>query len=142
VPYRGGGPLANDVLAGKIDYSFSTIPTVQALIETGRIRALAVATRDRSPLLPGVPTMAEAGMPGFELPNWDSWLLPRGTPDAVVARLATTLGQVLREPETISAFRARGMEPLPTNPAILAADIAARMAQFAPIVRATGASPD
>jgi tripartite-type tricarboxylate transporter receptor subunit TctC len=142
VPYRGGGPLANDLLAGKLDYSFSTVPTVLSLIEAGQIRAIAVATPTRSPLLPQVPTLAESGLPGFEVPNWDSWLLPRGTPEPVVARLAAAMGQVLREPEIIAAFRARGMEPMPTDPARLGAEILERIAQFAPVVRATGASAE
>jgi tripartite-type tricarboxylate transporter receptor subunit TctC len=142
VPYRGGGPLANDVLAGKLDFSFSTVPTVLSLIEAGRVRALAVATAARSALLPGVPTVAEAGVAGFEVPNWDSWLAPRGTPPAVIARLNAAMRQVLSEPEIIAEYNKRGMEPLPSDPATLGAEIHQRIAQFAPIVRATGATPD
>lgn len=142
VPYRGGGPLANDVLAGKIDFSFSTVPTVLSLIEAGRVRALAVATAARSALLPGVPTVMEAGVAGFEVPNWDGWLAPRGTPPAVIARLNAAMRQVLTEPEIIAEYNKRGMEPLPSDPATLGAEISQRIAQFAPIVRATGATPE
>ncbi len=142
VPYRGGGPLANDVLAGKIDFSFSTVPTVLPLIEAGRIKALAVATAARSRLLPGVPTVAEAGLPGFEVPNWDGWLAPRGTPPAVVARLNAAMRQVLAEPDVAAEFAKRGMEPMGGTPEALGAEISQRIAQFAPIVRATGATPD
>ncbi|MBL6457015.1 tripartite tricarboxylate transporter substrate binding protein [Belnapia sp. T6] len=142
VPYRGGGPLANDVLAGKLDFSFSTVPTVLPLIEAGRIRALAVGTARRSTLLPNVPTLDEAGLPGFEVPNWDSWLAPRGTPPAVIARLGAAMRQVLAEPEVVQEFARRGMETLPSTPEVLGAEIEARIAQFAPIVRATGATPD
>ena len=142
VPYRGGGPLANDVLAGKIDFSFSTVPTVLPLIEAGRLRALAVATAERSALLPGVPTVAEAGVAGFEVPNWDGWLAPRGTPPAIIARLNAAMRQVLAEPEIVAEYNKRGMEPLPSDPATLAAEIHQRIAQFAPVVRATGATPE
>ena len=142
VPYRGGGPLANDVLAGKIDFSFSTVPTVLPLIEAGRLRALAVATAARSALLPGVPTVAEAGVAGFEVPNWDGWLAPRGTPPGVIARLNAAMRQVLAEPEIVAEYNKRGMEPLPSDPATLGAEIRQRIAQFAPVVRATGATPE
>ncbi len=142
VPYRGGGPLANDVLAGKIDFSFSTVPTVLPLIEAGRLRALAVATAARSALLPVVPTVAEAGVAGFEVPNWDGWLAPRGTPPAVIARLNAAMRQVLVEPEIVAEYNKRGMEPLPSDPATLGAEIRQRIAQFAPVVRATGATPE
>ncbi len=142
VPYRGGGPLANDVLAGKLDFSFSTAPTVLSLIEAGQLRALAVGTATRSALLPGVPTVAEAGLADFEVPNWDGWLAPRGTPSGVIARLNAAMRQVLAEPEIIAEYNKRGMEPLPSDPATLGAEIHRRIAQFAPIVRATGATPD
>jgi tripartite-type tricarboxylate transporter receptor subunit TctC len=142
VPYRGGGPLANDVLAGKIDFSFSTVPTVLPLIEAGRVRAIAVATPQRSALLLEVPTVAEAGLPGFEVPNWDSWLAPRGTPAPVIARLNAAMRQVLTDPEVVREFAKRGMEAMPTSPEVLGAEIGQRIAQFAPIVRATGATPD
>jgi tripartite-type tricarboxylate transporter receptor subunit TctC len=142
VPYRGGGPLANDVLAGKLDFSFSTAPTVLPLIEAGRLRALAVATATRSALLPAVPTVAEAGVPSFEVPNWDSWLAPRGTPPAVVARLNAAMWEVLSDPEVVREFNKRGMEAIPSTPDVLGAEIAQRVAQFAPIVKATGATPD
>lgn len=142
VPYRGGGPLANDVLAGKVDFSFSTVPTVLPLIEARQLRALATCTPARSPLLPDLPTVAEAGLPDFEVPNWDGWLAPRGTPPAIIARLNAALRQVLEEPEIVAAYRARGMEPLPGSPMALGEEIAARIAQFAPIVRATGARTD
>lgn len=142
VPYRGGGPLANDVLAGKIDFSFSTVPTVLPLIEAGRVRALAVGTLQRSDLLPGTPTVAEAGLPGFEVPNWDSWLAPRGTPQPVIARMNAAMREVLQDPEVGAEFRKRGMEPFPSDPATLGAEILQRTAQFAPVVRATGATPE
>ncbi|MCO6419148.1 tripartite tricarboxylate transporter substrate binding protein [Siccirubricoccus sp. KC 17139] len=142
VPYRGGGPLANDVLAGKLDFSFSTAPTVLPMIESRRVKALAVATATRTTLLPQVPTMAEAGLPGFEVPNWDSWLAPRGTPPAVLAKLQAALRQVLTQPEVVAEFARRGMETFPSSPEQLGAEIPQRIAQFAPIVRATGATPD
>jgi tripartite-type tricarboxylate transporter receptor subunit TctC len=142
VPYRGGGPLANDVLAGKIDFSFSTVPTVLPLIEAGRLRAIAVATSQRSALLPEVPTVAEAGLPGFEVPNWDSWLAPRGTPAPVIARLNAAMRQVLTDPDVAREFAKRGMETMPTSPEVLGAEISQRITQFALIVRAAGATPD
>ncbi len=142
VPYRGGAPMANDVLAGKLDFAFSTVPTVLPAIEAGQLRALAVGTAQRTTLLPQLPTMAEAGVPGFEIPNWDGWLAPRGTPPAVIARLHAAMRDVLQQPELQQEYARRGMEPMPSSPEALRAEIVARIAQFAPIVRATGATPD
>lgn len=142
VPYRGGGPMATDLIAGHLDYAFATTPTVLGAIEAGRLRALAVATAARSPLVPNLPTLAEAGLTGFEVPNWDSWLFPRGVPEVAVTRMAAALRQVLAEPEILAEFTRRGLEPFASGPAALAAAIQAEQRRWAPVVRASGATPE
>lgn len=142
VPYRGGGPMATDLIAGHLDYGFATTPTVQSAIEAGRLRALAIGTGARSPLFPDLPTVAEAGLTGFEVNNWDSWLFPHGTPEPVVSRMAAAMRQALTEPELRAEYARRGLEAFPSSPAELAAAIQAETAKWAPIVRASGATPE
>ena len=82
VPYRGGGQLITDLISGKLDFAFATAATTVPHVETGRLRALAVPTARRSALLPDVPTMAETGVPGFNVVNWYGLLAPQETPAA------------------------------------------------------------
>jgi tripartite-type tricarboxylate transporter receptor subunit TctC len=142
VPYRGGGPMATDLIAGHLDYAFATTPTVLGAIQSGRLRALAVATATRSALLPDLPTVAEAGVAGFDVNNWDSWLFPRGTPPAHVARMAGAIREALGDAELRAEFARRGLEPFASSPAELAAAIRAETARWAPVVRASGATPE
>lgn len=142
VPYRGGGPLATDLIAGHLDYGFATTPTVQAAIEGGRLRALAIATATRSPLFPNLPTVAEAGLAGFAVSNWDSWLFPHGTPEPVVTRMAAAMRQALTSPELQAEYARRGLEAYASSPAELAAAIQEETGKWAPIVRASGATPE
>ncbi|WP_421991988.1 Bug family tripartite tricarboxylate transporter substrate binding protein [Roseococcus sp.] len=142
VPYRGGGPLATDLLAGHVDYGFATTPTVQSAIEAGRLRALAIGTATRSPLMPHLPTVAEAGLEGYSVSNWDSWLFPAGTPEPVVQRMTAALTQVLKAPELQAEFARRGLEAYPSSPAELAASIRTDTQRWAPLVRASGATPE
>ncbi|UPY38101.1 tripartite tricarboxylate transporter substrate binding protein [Sediminicoccus sp. KRV36] len=143
VPYRGGGPMSTDLIAGHLDYAFATAPTVLSALEAGRVRALAIGTATRSTLLPNLPTVAEAGLTGFEVSNWDAWLFPRGTPPAITERMAAALRPLLADPELRAEFTRRGMETMPVSgPAELAASIRAETLRWAPMVRASGATPD
>lgn len=141
VPYRGGGPMATDLIAGHLDYAFATMPTVLAAIEAGRLRALAISTGTRSPLLPDLATVAESGLAGFEVSNWDSWLFPAGVAPAITERMAGAMRQVLGDAELRAEFARRGLETYPSGPTELAASIRAETARWAPMVRASGATP-
>lgn len=141
VPYRGGGPMATDLLAGHLDYAFATLPTILGGIEGGRLRPIAIATATRSPLFPNVPTVAEAGLPGFEVANWDSWLFPAGTPRAIVERMAAVLREVLAEPGIIAEFARRGLEATSSSPEALQAAIRTETLRWGPLVRSSGATP-
>lgn len=142
VPYRGGGPMSTDLIAGHLDYGFATIPTVLSAIEAGRLRAIAAGTAARSALLPDLPTVAEAGLAGFEVANWDAWLFPAGVAPAITGRMAAALRQVLGHAELRAEFARRGLDVMLTGPAELAAAIRSETARWAPIVRASGATPD
>ncbi|MBW8270785.1 Bug family tripartite tricarboxylate transporter substrate binding protein [Caldovatus aquaticus] len=140
VPYRGGGPLMTDLLAGRIDYAFSTAPPAIPHVETGRLRALAVPHRRRSPALPEVPTMEEAGVPGYAVENWYGLVVPAGTPPAAIARLAAAVRATQDDPEVVAAWLRAGLEPLPGGPEELARRMREAREQWEPIVRATGAT--
>ena len=99
VPYKGGAPAVQSVLAGDTQLSFATPPSVLPLVQAGRLRALAVTSRNRTPLVPGVPGMAEAGLPDYEISFWYGFFVPAGTPAAVMQRLFDETAQALKLPE-------------------------------------------
>ncbi len=141
VPYRGGGPQMLGLVAAEHDFSFSPMGTVTSHIAAGTIRALGVTTLARAPELPDVPTMVEAGLPGFEVLNWDGILVPRATPAAIRTRLGDAIRQVLNEPEIQAEFARRGLTPRPTSEADFTAQLAADSANWQRLIRAAGIEP-
>ena len=142
VPYRAVPPLLLDMHAGRLDASFQLVPNVVEAVRAGQLRGLAVATPARLPALPDVPTMAEAGVAGFETAGWFGVVAPRGTPAAIVDRLAHEVRAVLATPEIGERLAALGCEPLPLGPAGFRAFIAAEIPRWRDIVRASGAQLD
>ena len=143
VPYRGGGQLITDIVSGKVDFSFATAATVLQHIESGRLRALAVPTPQRSALLPQVPTVAEAGpLPGFEVANWYALMGPRGLPAPIVARINEAMVTTLKDPEVVAHLARHGLVASPSTASELAGFMRTETAKWAPIVRASGASND
>lgn len=141
VPYRGGGQLISDILSGKVDFSIATAATVLPHIEAGRLRALAVPTARRSPLLPDVQTIAEAGnLPGYEVANWYGMMGPRALPRPIVDRVNAALVQSLRDPEVVSNLSKHGLEPAPSTPEEFTAMIRSEMNKWRPVIEATGAN--
>lgn len=115
VPYRGSGPALADVVAGNVDFMFDTLNTSMPLIESGALRALAVTSAERSPYLPDVPTMNEAGVPGYAKSGEDLWwavIAPKGLPPAVRDKLSTALAKALASPELQAQVRAQRVETL------------------------------
>jgi tripartite-type tricarboxylate transporter receptor subunit TctC len=142
VPYRAVPPLLLDLVAGRLDASFQLVPNVVEQVRAGQLRALAVATPRRLPALPGVPTMAEAGVAGFETAGWFGVVAPRGTPEAILDRLAREIAAVLASAEMQERLAAMGAEPMPLGPAAFGAFIAAEIPRWREIVRASGAQLD
>ncbi len=138
VSYRGGALVATDLLSGRIDYSFATAASVLPHVQSGRLRALAVPTLQRSRLLPDVPTVAESGVPGFDVPGWYAVVAPRGTPEPAIARLAAAMRTALEDADVTASLNRSGLEPMPTTPAGLAAAWAAERAKWEPIIRDSG----
>jgi tripartite-type tricarboxylate transporter receptor subunit TctC len=117
VPYRGGAPAMNDLLGGQVQFLFDSVGTAHQHLKGGRVRALAVTSTTRSASLPDVPTMAEAGVPGYSSVPWYELSVAKGTPPAVVARLNADLNAVLRMPEIAQRWETLGVVPLGGTPA-------------------------
>jgi tripartite-type tricarboxylate transporter receptor subunit TctC len=141
VPYRGAVAL-NDLLAGRVDFMFATIPSVIAQIRAGRFRAIAVSSTERSRALPEVPTMVEAGFPEFDASSWFGLLAPAGTPAPIVARLAEEVHAILRDPAIERQMVEQGADPVGHGPEAFAAFIAREVTRWGEIVRAAGATAD
>ena len=139
IPYTGGGPAMNDLLAGHIDYMFDNLPSSMPHIETGAIRALAVTTMTRAPALPDVPTMNEAGVPGYETYSWTGLFAPAGTPDDIVQKIAEATMFALKDPQTAEQLTALAAEIMPMGPQELAKFWANQLEFWKPIVEKSGA---
>ena len=113
VPYKGAGPMMQDVIAGQVQMTVATPPSLLGFVQTGRVRALAVAAKTRHPLMPDVPTTAEAGYPSFELEAWVALFAPAGTPRAVIEKLTAATSEALKAPRSRRArARHRHGDPL------------------------------
>jgi tripartite-type tricarboxylate transporter receptor subunit TctC len=142
VPYRAVPPLLLDLQADRLDASFQLVPNVVAQVRGGALRPLAVATAARLPALPQVPTMAEAGVAGFETAGWFGLVAPRGTPAPIVARLSQAVAAVLASPDVTARLADMGAAPMPLDPAGFGRFIAAEIPRWREIVRASGAQLD
>jgi tripartite-type tricarboxylate transporter receptor subunit TctC len=138
VPYRGGGPALLDTLSGQVDMSFPTMAAALPLVKAGSLRALAVTSVARSPLLPEVPTLREAGVRDFQFQQWLALLAPAGTPPAVVARLNGALRQALESPELREKFQAQAMESYITSPEEAGKFIASEVGRFSRLIKSRG----
>ena len=135
VPYKGSGPAIQDVLGGQVEVFITTPPSVIGHLQTGKLRALAVTSKTRHPMLPDVPTTAEAGLPGFELEAWVGLFAPAGTPPDVIAKLSESVKQALAQPETKKRADTLGIEPRYLGPEALATLVAKDTAYWGKIIR-------
>jgi tripartite-type tricarboxylate transporter receptor subunit TctC len=142
VPYRGSGQATTDLLAGTVPMAMPGTAGMVAHIKAGKLRALAVSGSTRSPQLPEVPTLAEAGVPGYSAYVWLGLLAPKGTPAAIVERLHRELKAALGAPEVRSHFSEAGIEPVGSSPAEMDAWFRDERDRWARIVKETGARID
>lgn len=138
VTYRGTPQAVTDLLAGRADLMIDSQTLLTPMARDGRVRALAVTTAHRSHLLPELPTLAEAGVPGYAASSWQSLQAPAGTPPAVLAQLAAAVTASLAEPAAQARYAEAGIEPLGGDPAEATRFIRAESAKWAPILRASG----
>jgi tripartite-type tricarboxylate transporter receptor subunit TctC len=138
VPYRGGGPALLDTLAGQVDMSFPTLAAALPHVKAGTLRALAVTDTRRSSLLPGVPTLQEAGVRDFQFAQWLALLAPAKTPPAIIERLNAALKAALTSPEVKEKFQAQAFESFITTPQEAGQYIAAEVQRFSKLIKARG----
>ncbi len=142
VPYKGGGPAMLDLLGGQIQSIFATLPTALPHIRTGKIRALGVVTAKRAPALPDVPTIAEAGVPGYEASNWYGLAAPAKTPRPLVTRLHREIVGALESPEVKSGFDTQGLLLVTSTPEAFRSFIKAELDKWGMLIRKIGLKPN
>jgi tripartite-type tricarboxylate transporter receptor subunit TctC len=140
VPYKGSGPAQQDLMSGIVKVSFVGTPIAIPHMKAGRLHALGVSTAKRSPEMPEVPTIAEAGVPGYEATVWIGMLAPAGTPIEIVAKLNGEIGKLVRTEEVKKLLAPTGMEPDPDTPAQFAAYLKADYDKWGKVVRESGAT--
>ena len=134
VPYKGSTPLLTDLAGGQIDLAFDALPHVLPFIQSGKVRPIAIANAKRSPLMPEIPTVSEAGLPNYEVSSWHGIVVPAGTPADVVERLNRDLNTVLAMPDVKKTFEQQGVVPDGGSPAQFKAFIDAQMALWKKVV--------
>ena len=142
VPYSGAGQLLSDVISGDVPLSFTLLGAAQPFLRDGRLRALAVTTKQRIDALPGVPTIAESGYPDFEVTSWHGIVAPAGTPKPIIARLNFECAVILRDADVVGRLRAIGMETAPSTPAAFAERIASEVVHWKEVVDKAGIRPE
>ena len=140
VPYKGSGPAMQDLIAGQVGVSFAGIPNVLGHVKSGRLRALGVTTAKRWSELPEIPTLSEAGVPGYEATLWLNVSGPAGMPAEIVQRLNREIDKALRDPDVQANFRAAGVEATSMGPQELNAFMRAEHEKWGRVVRETGAT--
>ena len=135
VPYKGNGPAILDVMGERLDMMFSDIPSALQHIQSGRLRALAISTKERSTLLPKLPTVIESGVPGYVSQTWGGLSVRAGTPREVVVKLNADIVTVLKDPDVRERLLKIGAEPVPQTQAQYGEFIRSEMAKWAPVVK-------
>ncbi|MBV8031906.1 MAG: tripartite tricarboxylate transporter substrate binding protein [Betaproteobacteria bacterium] len=142
IPYKGSAPAITDLLAGQTNMMFDNIPSSLPHIKAGKLVAIATTGAKRDPALPELPTVAEAGVPGYESGVWFGLMVPAGTPRDPIAKLNAAAVQAARSPEFVKRMHELGYNVIPGTPEEMGAMIRADLARWAPIVKASGAKPD
>lgn len=142
VPYKGSAPAVTDLIGGQIDIMFDNMPSAIQHVRSGRLKPIAVTTAKRSPELPDVPTIAEAGVPGYEATSWFGMFAPAKTPAPIVAQLNAALVKVLGNPDVKKKLAEQGAEPYAEKPEQFAEFIKQETAKWGRVVKASGASVD
>ena len=135
IPYKGSGPAVTDMLGGQVDLMFDSITSARPHIQSGKLQALGVTSARRSSALPDVPTIAEAGIPGYEVSPWFAVFAPAGTPAEVVAQLNKALIAAMRQPEILKKLESVGAEPIGSTPQALAEHLNKELARWAALIK-------
>ena len=142
IPYKGSPPALQDVVGGQVTMTFDNITTALPLAKAGRLRALAVTTATRSAVAPEVPTLAESGLPGFEVGSWQGVFAPAGTPPDIVKRLNAEIVKILKLPDIKEKLTGLGAEPVGNTSEEFAAMVKSEVVKWADVVKKSGAKVD
>ena len=142
IPYKGGGPALADLAGGHLNMVFTTMTSTQEMVKSGRLRALATTGATRSPGAPDLPTMIEAGVPGYEVTAWYGVLAPTGTPPPIIARWSTELARIARAPEVVASLHAQGTQTIGSTPGEFASFLRAEIEKWAKLAKASGLSAE
>lgn len=142
VPYKGGAPALQDLMAGQVEVMMALVPEAMPLVKAGKLKALAVTTTKRSPDYPDLPTVAESGVPGFELIFWSAFVAPAGTPKEIVTRLNQAIDAILQEKETKAKLTEMGLVPAGGSPEQLSALIKSETGKWKKVVDEVGIKLD
>jgi tripartite-type tricarboxylate transporter receptor subunit TctC len=142
VPYRGGGPALLDTISGQVDFSFPSLTAGLPQATAGRVRPLAVTSATRSPASPDLPTIAEAGLPGYEFTSWQLVLAPAGTPPEIIARIHRGIVETMKAPQVRERYAREGTIPMSTSPEEASAFLKAEIARWSKIIRERGIKAD
>jgi tripartite-type tricarboxylate transporter receptor subunit TctC len=140
IPYRGGGPAMTDLIGGQVDLLIDVMPSTAPQVRAGKVRGLAVSTAKRVAAFPDLPTIAESGVPGFDVSAWDAVFVPAHTPAPIIATLNEAIRKALADPELRAQLSERGAEVAPGTPAELASFIKAEIPRWGAAVKRSGAS--
>ncbi|MGY2902968.1 Bug family tripartite tricarboxylate transporter substrate binding protein [Bradyrhizobium sp. URHC0002] len=135
IPYRGGALAINDLLPGRVDVSFDNMPSIIGHVRAGAVRALAVTTKERVPVVPDLPTIAEAGVPGFDVSSWFGFFVPVRTPEEIIAKLNADTNAALAHASVKPRFDDLGATPRGTTPGQLAAFLKSEIDKWGPVIR-------
>jgi len=138
VPYKGTGPSMIDLLSGQVEMTIAVMATVLPYAKAGRLRALAVTGKNRSPAIPDVPTLAEAGVPGYEYDTWYGIQFPAKTPRPIVDRMNGELTRILGQPQVLDRYASLGLDPMTSTPEEFAALMRAEIPKWAKVIKAAG----
>lgn len=142
VPYKGGAPALADLVAGQLSFMIENVPGTLPLVKDGKLRALAITSRQRLALVPELPTMEEAGVPGYEMIGWNGVFMPRGTPPEIVARLNAELVKVVRSAEVGEQLARLGAVPVGDTPEQFGAFVKAESQRWGKIIKDLGIKPE
>ena len=142
IPYKGSAPVVTDLIAGQVDVMFDNMPNVIGHVRAGKMKALAVTTAQRSPLAPEIPTLAEAGVPGYEQTAWFGVLAPAGTPRDIIGRLNAEIIKVLNAPDVKERFGKQGVEVRTSTPEQFSTFLRSEVDRWGKVIREAGIKAD
>jgi len=142
VSYKGSAGARNDIISGQIEMMFDSVPSMAQMIQVGRVKALGTTGKVRSAILPDVPTLSEAGVPGYEATIWIGVMAPAGTPQPIVTLLNTEINKILARADVKEAWRKQGAETMSMTPDEFGAFVQSEIDKWANLIKANGIKPE